>query len=181
MQEHNDAHPNWQAAGGDIRSGRFEHLPGKVAPCGPTARRHHGTKTGPDNGHIINPGGAAPEDETCRGMFTTVAGVEHKSAFWKAHELFPQRPELCDFKPSTGANSAPVPYKVAKLIEMEAGGVYAGFDLPPNRTFRHIALVMGDHFRTSCRTSRLFKSPLKCMAELDAVNPQLRRIFFFEH
>ena len=43
----NDANPNWQAAGGDIRSGRFEYLPEKVAPCGLHARRNHGTKTGP--------------------------------------------------------------------------------------------------------------------------------------
>ena len=61
---------------------------------------------------------------------------------------------------------------------MEAAGVYAGFDLPSNRAFRNIALVMGDHFRTFCRTSRLFKPPLKCMAELDAVNPQLYRNYF---
>ena len=39
-KEYNDAHPLWQVAGGDIRSGRFEHLPGKVATgaCA-TARR----------------------------------------------------------------------------------------------------------------------------------------------
>ena len=78
-REYNDAHPNWQDNGGDIRSGHFEHLPGKVAPCGLTARRHHGTKTGPDNGHTLP--GAAAEPESCRGMFTTVAGIEHKSAF----------------------------------------------------------------------------------------------------
>ena len=96
-KEYNDAHPNWQAAGGDIRSGRFEHLPGKVAPCGLTARRHHGTKTGPDNGHTLGVG-VATEDESCRSMFMTVAGVEHKSAFWQAHEQFPQRPEFCDFE-----------------------------------------------------------------------------------
>ena len=47
-KEYNDCNPNWQAAGGDIRSGRFGYLPGKVAPCGQAARRHHGTKTGPD-------------------------------------------------------------------------------------------------------------------------------------
>ena len=41
---HNDANPNWQAAGGGIRPGRFEYLPVKVAPCGLHARRHHGTK-----------------------------------------------------------------------------------------------------------------------------------------
>ena len=33
-KEHNDSNPNWQAAGGDIRPGRFGYLPGKVAPCG---------------------------------------------------------------------------------------------------------------------------------------------------
>ena len=111
-KEYNDAHPNWQAAGGDVKSGRFEHLPVKVAPCGLIARRHHSTKTGPDNGHTIG-AGAAAEDGSCRGMFMPVAGVEHKSAFWQAHEQFPQRPKFCDFKPSTGANYAPVPYKVA--------------------------------------------------------------------
>ena len=36
---YNDVNPNWQAAGGDVRSGRFEYLPGKVAPCGLHARR----------------------------------------------------------------------------------------------------------------------------------------------
>ena len=46
-KDYNDANPNWQAAGGDIRSGRFEYLPEKVAPCGLHARRNHGTKTGP--------------------------------------------------------------------------------------------------------------------------------------
>ena len=176
-KEYNEAHPNWQAAGGDIRSGRFEHLPTKVAPCGLTARRHHGTKTGPTNGHTIG-AGAAAYDESCRGMFATVGGVVHKSAFWQAHEQFPQRPEFCDFEPSAGANHAPEPFTVAQLLELEAVGVYAGFDLPSDRTFRHIALVMGDHFRTFCRTSRLFKSPLKCMAEIDAVNPQLCRNYF---
>ena len=106
-------------------------------------------------------------------MFMAVAGNIHHSAFWQAHEQFPQQPEFCDFKEPTGANSATVPYTVAELQDLEAAGVYAGFDLPSDRTFRHIALVMGDHFRTFCRTSRLFKPPLKCMAELDAVNPQL--------
>ena len=95
---HNDAHPDWQVHGGDNRSGRFEYLPEKVsrAPCGVTARRHHGTKTGPDIGHII--GGAPGGPESCRGMFSAVAGVVHKSAFWQAHEQFPQRPEFCDFE-----------------------------------------------------------------------------------
>ena len=173
---YNDANPNWQAAGGDIRSGRFVYFPEKVAPCGFHARRHHGTKTGADNGHTI--GGAGGVDESCRGMFATVASAVHQSAFWQAHEQFPQRPEFCDFSPSTGGSSAPVPFTVQQLLDREAAGVYAGFDLPSDRTFRHIALVMGDYFRTFCRTSRLFKPPLKCMAELDAVNPQLYRNYF---
>ena len=175
-KEYNDANPNWQAAGGDIRSRRFGYLPGKVAPCGQAARRHHGTKTGPDNGHMTGGVGGVPE--SCRGMYMTVAGVVHHSAFWQAHEQFPQRPEFCGFIQSTGSNSAPVPYTVTELVGLEAAGVYDGFDLPSDRTFRHIALVMGDHFRTFCRTSRLFKYPLKCMAEIDAVNPQLSRNVF---
>ena len=79
-KEYNDANPNWQAAGGDIRSRRFGYLPGKVAPCGQAARRHHGTKTGPDNGHMTGGVGGVPE--SCRGMYMTVAGVVHHSAFW---------------------------------------------------------------------------------------------------
>ena len=39
-------------------------------------------------------------------------------------------------------------------------------------------MVMGDHFKTFCRTSRLFKPPLKCMAELDAINPQQCRNYY---
>ena len=109
-------------------------MPEKVAPpCGQAARRHHGTKTGPDNGHIL--AGAAAQPETCRDMFMTVAGVVHHSAFWQAHEQFPQRPEFCDFKESTGSNSAPVPFTVQELLDREAAGVYAGFDLPSDRTF----------------------------------------------
>ena len=85
---YNDAHPVWQVHGGDNRYGRFGYLPEKVAraPCGVTARRHHSTKTGPDIGHII--GGAPGGPESCRGMFSAVAGVIHKSAFWQAHKHF---------------------------------------------------------------------------------------------
>ena len=50
--------------------------------------------------------------------------------------------------------------------------MYHGFDLPTDRTIRHIAMVMGDHFKTFCHTPRLFKPHFKCMAEPDAVNPQ---------
>ena len=55
-------------------------------------------------------GGIGGVEESCRGMFMAVAGNAHHSAFWQAHEQFPQRPEFCDFKEYTGANSAPVPY-----------------------------------------------------------------------
>ena len=41
----------------------FEHLPGKVAPCGLTARRHHGTKTGT--------GDDQDDDSTIDGVFGT--------------------------------------------------------------------------------------------------------------
>ena len=52
QKEYNERNPGWQAGGGDIRMGRFGHLPEPIVPCGLTARRHHGTKTGPDNdGH----------------------------------------------------------------------------------------------------------------------------------
>ena len=92
-KDYNDANPNWQATGGDVRSGRFEYLPEKVAPCSLAARRHHGSKTGPDNGHLI--GGAGGVPESCRGVYMSVAGVVHHSAFWQAHEHFPhQRPEF---------------------------------------------------------------------------------------
>ena len=70
QKEYNEAHPGWQAGGGDVRMGRFEYIPDKIVPCGLTARRHHGTKTktGPDNGH--GPPGAG---ETCRGMYRPTA------------------------------------------------------------------------------------------------------------
>ena len=89
---HNGTNPNWQAAGGDIRPGRFEYLPEKVASCGLHARQHHCTKTGPANGHTI--GGAGGYDEPCRGMFSTVVGIVCQSAFGQAHGQFPQRPEF---------------------------------------------------------------------------------------
>ena len=91
-KEYNDAQPNWQPTGGDVRSARFEHLPEKVAPCGRSARRHHGTKTGPDSGataHTLDGGG----DETCRDTWTS----GNRFAFWQARIQFPQLPEFCDF------------------------------------------------------------------------------------
>ena len=72
QKDWNDAHPGWQADGGDVRLGRFEYIPDKIVLCGLTARRHHGTKTGPANGH--GPPGA---EETCQGMWHNA----HKSAF----------------------------------------------------------------------------------------------------
>ena len=51
QKEYNERNPGWQADRGDVRMGRFENLPNKIVPCGLTARRHHGTKTGPGNGH----------------------------------------------------------------------------------------------------------------------------------
>ena len=165
-KEHNDGHPQWQVAGGDVRPARFEYLDEKVASCGLTARRNHGTQTGPENG--------APANESCRGMYAAGA---NKSAFWKAHIQHPQLPEYCDFYESVG-HSAPVPIDIEDLQNLEKIGVYAGFQIPSQNTFRRIALVMGSHFREFCRTPRLCKPALKCMAELDAVNPQKYRNYF---
>ena len=72
QKEWNDAHPDWQTDGGDVRLGRFEYIPDKIVLCGLTARRNHGTKTGPANGH--DPPGA---EETSQGMWHNA----HKSAF----------------------------------------------------------------------------------------------------
>ena len=81
QKEYNARNPGWQAGGGgDIRMGRFGHLPEKIVPCGLTARRHHGTKAGPDNGH-----GPPGNRASCRGMYHNMA----KSAFWQAHKQFP--------------------------------------------------------------------------------------------
>ena len=80
QKEYNDAHPGWQTTDGDVRMGRFEYIPEKFVPCGLTARRHHGTKIGPPNGH--GPPGA---EETSQGMWHNA----HKSAFWQAHLAYP--------------------------------------------------------------------------------------------
>ena len=100
QKEYNERNPGWQAGGGDIRMGRFEHLPEPIVPCGLTARRHHGTKTGPDNGH-----GPPGNQESCRGMYHNMA----KSAFWQAHEQFPQLPEFEDFYEAANAVTPPEP------------------------------------------------------------------------
>ena len=52
QKEWNDAHPGWQADGGDVRLGRFDYIPDKIVLCGLTARRHHGTK-------LVRPTGTA--------------------------------------------------------------------------------------------------------------------------
>ena len=88
QKEYNERNPGWKAGGGDIRMGRFEHLPETVVPRGLMARRHHCTKTGPDNGH-----GPPGNEKSCRDMHHNMA----KSAFWQAHEQFPQLPEIEDF------------------------------------------------------------------------------------
>ena len=90
----------WPSAGGDIRPAYIAHLADRIAPQGIFARRRHGTKSGPDNGHVL-PGGAGAE--SCRGLFTAL----EKSAFWQAHEQFPQLPEYVDFAVSAGPNTAP--------------------------------------------------------------------------
>ena len=51
QKEYNERNPGYQAGGGHIRMGQFEHLPEPIVLCGLTARRHHGTKTGPHNSH----------------------------------------------------------------------------------------------------------------------------------
>ena len=80
QKEYNARNPGWKAGSGDIRMGRFEHLPENTVPCGLTARRHHVTKTSPDNSR-----GPPGNQESCRGMYHSMA----KSAFWQAHEQFP--------------------------------------------------------------------------------------------
>ena len=68
QKKYNERNPGWQVDGGDIRMGRFEHLPEPTVPCGLTARRHHGTNNGPDNGH-----GPPGNQENCRGMYHNMA------------------------------------------------------------------------------------------------------------
>ena len=139
--------------------GRFEYIPEKIVLCGLTARRHHGTKTGPVNGH--GPPGA---EETSQGMWHNA----HKSAFWQAHLAYPQLPEFEDFYEAAGAVTPPQAVPISDLQEREKAGTYSGFEIPTEKTMRKIALVMGTDFREFCRTSRLQKPALKCMAELGA-------------
>ena len=145
-----DAHSNWQATGCDVRSARFEYLPEKVAPCGRSARRHHGTKHGPPDGATVHAAGGG-RDETCRGIWTD----GNRSAFWQAHVQFPRLPGFCDFADPEDDETAPFLYSDAELLNRESIGVYNDFDLLMDRTLRHIAMVMGDHFKTFCRTYRL--------------------------
>ena len=101
--------------------GRFEYLPGKIVPCGLEARRHHGTKTGPNNGH-----GAPGNEEDCRGMWHNA----FKAAFWQAHEQLPQLPEFEDFYEPLNAVTAPQPVDIPDPQEREKAGTYSGFDIP---------------------------------------------------
>ena len=174
QKEYNERNPDWQAGGGDIRMGRFEHLPEPVVPYGLTARRHHGTKNGPDNGH-----GPAGNEESCRGMYHKYHNMA-KSAFWQAHEQFPQLPEFTDFDEAVNAVTAPQPVGIGILQEREKAGTYSGFEIPTEKTLQNIALVMvmGADFREFCRISWLQKPALKCMAELDAVKPRKCRNYY---
>ena len=138
QKERNDGYPGWQADGGDVRLGRFEYIPDKIVLCGLTARRHHGTKTGPANGH--GPPGA---EETCQGMWHNA----HKSAFWQAHLAYPQLPEFDDFYEAAGAVTPPQAVPISDLQEREKAGTYFGFEIPTEKTMRKIALVMGTDFR----------------------------------
>ena len=53
QKEWNDAHPDRQADGGDVRLGRFECIPDKIVLRGLTARRHLGTKTVRPTGTVL--------------------------------------------------------------------------------------------------------------------------------
>ena len=102
-----------------------------------------------------------------------------KSAFWQAHEQFPQLPEFEDFYEAANAVTPPEPADIpGDRQEREKAGTYSRFEIPTEKTLRKIALVMGTDFREFCRTSRLQKPALKCMAELDAVKPRKCRNYF---
>ena len=169
QKEYNDNHPGWQTVGGDVRMGRFEYIPDKVVPCGLLARRHHGTKNGPPNGH--GPPGA---EETCHGMWHNA----HQSAFWQAHVAHPQLAEFKDFDDAVDAVTPPQAVAISVLLDREKAGTYSGFEIPTEKTLRKIGLIMGTDFREFCRTSRLQKPALKCQAEMDAVKPRQCRNFF---
>ena len=125
QKERNDAHPGWQADGGDVRLGRFEYIPDKIVLCGLTARRHHGTKTGPANGH--GPPGA---EEISQGMWHNA----HKSAFWQAHLACPQLPEFEDFYEAAGAVTLSQAVPISDLQEREKAGTYSGVEIPIEKT-----------------------------------------------
>ena len=169
QQEYNDNHPGWQHVGGDVRMGRFEYIPDKAVACGLTARRHHGTKNGPANGH--GPPGA---EETCQGMWHNA----HQSAFWQAHVAHPQLAEFQDFDDAVDAVTPPQAVAISVLLDREKAGTYSGFEIPTEKTLRKIALIMGTDFREFCRTSRHQKPALKCQAEMGAVKPRQCRNFF---
>ena len=77
-----------------------------------------------------------------------------------------------------GAVTPPQAVPISDLQDREKAGTYSGFEIPTEKTLRKIALVMGTDFREFCRTSRLKKPALKCMAELGDVKPRQCRNCF---
>ena len=92
---------------------RFEYIPEKIVPCGLTARRHHGTKTGPANGH-----GSPGAEETPQGMWHNA----YKPAFWQAHLAHPQLPEFEDFDEAVDAVTPPQAVSISNLQDREKAG-----------------------------------------------------------
>ena len=136
QKEYNTAHVDWQVHGNDVRMGRFEYIPEKIVPCGLTARRNHGTKTGPDHGH-----GAVRNEESSRGMYHNA----NKPAFWQAHEQFPQLPEVVDFM-RLRAVTAPGPASILERQQREKAGTYSGCDISTEKTAKD---RLGDEYRLS--------------------------------
>ena len=83
-----------------------------------------------------------------------------------------------DFYEALNTVTAPAPVELSDLQEREKADTYFGFDIPTEKALRKIALVMSTDFRGFCRTSRLQKPALKCMAELNAANPRRCRNYF---
>ena len=62
-----------------------------------------------------------------------------KSAFWQAHEQFPQLPEFEDFYEAVNAVTPPEPVAIEDLQEREKAGTYSGFEIPTEKTLQKIA------------------------------------------
>ena len=123
-KEYNDAHPNWQATGGDDRSARFEYLPEKVAPCGRSARRHHGAKTGPPNGATAHAAGGGGE-ETCDVSGLAATGLHYGKLMFSFLNC------LSSVTSRSGRRrNRPRSVLDAELLDRGSIGVYNGFDLP---------------------------------------------------